>query len=226
MKKILFLVACFFIFPLTSFATYDFYYDRTCPEKYVDAYKNAFDNINVSYSFIGYNTTNKKSYYKINVTNIHPNVSVSVKGYERTNVTETEYKITYDPDLVILYKANYKGCSIYALNKEVKLPKYNPFYNREECNGLTSFPVCKRWTDETPINEKDFKNKIEEAKKQQAKKTPVENTKVKRVRRWYTYITDIFVKYWWAVILVVVLISGIFYSIRLKNKKNEYNFKL
>jgi len=225
MKKILFLVACFFIFPLTSKA-YDFYSDTSCPESTVDAYKKAFDNINVSYSFVGYNTNNKKSYYDLKVTNIHPNVTISINNVKRTGVTETGYRVNYTDNLVVLYIANYRGCSIYALNKDIKLPKYNPFYNREECKGITSEEVCRKWSNSAAKNEKEFKELIEAAKKKQVKNNPVSNTKVKRVKKWYTYISDIFVKYWWAVILVIVFIIGIFYSIRLKNKKNEYNFKL
>ena len=227
MKKILFILVCFFTFPLMSLALT--IKTESCPESVSEAFRKEFNNINVSYSFVGYN---KVPYYNILVSNVHPKVTISTEDGKIISRKDNEVLIrTNKPgDIEIFYKAEYynaryKNCFMYA-KEFVKLPEYNPYYNREECNGLTAYKVCKKWG-KNPGSEQAFKKEIENAKKDLEKKNDtVEKTKVKRVKRWYTYVSNIFVKYWWAVIIVIVLITGIFYSIRLKQKKNEYDFKL
>ena len=228
MKKILFLLFCFFAFPLASLAL-DNKIDSNCPSNVAKNFSDVFENINVSYSFKGYNNKTKKAYYDVTFSNLHKAVIISSKSFTsitpKYNGEERTVTISESGNIELFYIGKYNGCTIYAKDG-ITIPHYNPYYGREECNGLSSYEVCQRWSD-FEGNEDKFLKAIESAKADKAKKSNSKSkTTVNNIKHWYTYIRDIFVNYWWAVILVTVGIVGLVYGIRLKNKKNEYNFKL
>lgn len=218
MKKILLFLVCLFIFPLVSYA------DSCESETYISELTN---NVNITYSI----TLNGNTpVYTIFITNLTSDMLLydgvkgkTYKGFTSKNnklVVRTTTNGKYSFDIFSLRcKSNIRTIS-------VDLPKYNKYYKDSRCKGFENYPLCQRWS-EYQANDKTFENDINtlinNSKKQN--KT-VEETKTKEKEKWYKLLSGMFVKYWWAFLIIAVALMGLFYVIRAQHKKKEYNFKL
>ena len=77
------------------------------------------------------------------------------------------------------------------------------------------------------ITRETFEADIKKIKEDLNKPVAPEEEPAPEVKKaWYELATDMFIKYWWVCMIVIVFISFIIYMIRSKNKKDEYDFKL
>lgn len=228
MKKFYFLLICFFCFPLISFAvTVDS--KINCTPEQVKRLNEYVDNINISFKVNEFNPKTKLPNYKITVSNMVKNINVNIAGAKPLIPTKDgdEQSIIYNnTGKVSIYFVYKKNKCAYLASTSINLPKYNKYYDREECEGLSSYDVCKKWSSFSG-EEKDFQKAIERAKTDKESKNKKYDSTIRIVKKnWYTVIKDIFIKFWWLVIIILVAIIGLFYAIISKKKKNEYNFKL
>ncbi len=212
MKKILFIFICLFSFPIISFAD--------CDKTILGNYRKLATNVNVTYEITG------TPEFVITMTNLHKNMIV----YDGNKI----YTSANFPNGVFSYKTTKSGRYNYTIyvkscgeigNKSITLPSYNAYYKDELCKGLENYSICQRWSGYTATRTK-FESDIKKIKNQQNLDRKEEEPTTKLEKRWYEQITGIFVKYWWAIIILMLLIIGIYYTIRAKNKKNEFNFKV
>lgn len=214
MKKILFIFICLFSFPVISLAA--------CDTTILNNYRKLATNVNITYEITG---TDKPT-FTITMTNLHQNMIL----YDGTKV----YNSNYFPNGIFTFKTTTSGRYDYTIyvkscgevgKKNVTLPTYNAYYKDELCKGLENYSICQRWSGYSATRAK-FESDIKKIKNQQTKVVEEEKEEEKEEQRWFEKFTGIFVKYWWAIIIIMLLIMGVYYTIRAKNKKNEFNFKV
>ena len=218
MKKIVLFLVCLFIFPLVSYA------DSCESVTYINELTN---NVNINYS-ITLNGNNPV--FTIYLTNLTSDMLIydgvrgkTYKGFTNKNnrlVVRTNVSGKYTFDIFSLKcKSNIRTLS-------VDLPKYNKYYKDSRCKGFENYPLCQRWS-EYQANNKTFENDINTLinnnKKNEQKN---DENKIKKEEKWYKQLSWMFVKYWWAFLIIIVALIGLFYVIRAQHKKKEYNFKI
>lgn len=224
MKKIFFSLLCFFIFPFMSFAI-SIIDSGNCSAEQYKKLKGYIDNINLSYKVDHYDSKTKLPVFKVTLSNMVPGITVLVGGKNLSVTKNGEEKtiLVNSGDISVFYLV--KSCGLYA-KSVLKIPKYNIYYERAECEELTSYEVCKKWSNFSG-DEKAFQKAVTRAKEdKESKNKNYDDTKKIVKKQWYNQLFNILVKYWWALIILIVAIIGIIYAVISKKKKNEYNFKL
>ena len=218
MRKILFLIICLVSFPYICNAA-------SCSNEEIGKISGFSSNVNIVYLV---NMKNNVPEFSITITNltsdmalIDKNTSKLYKDFKNgdrfTITTKTSGKYAFD-----IYSLK---CKVKTGTKSVTLPKYNPYYKDELCKGLEEYTQCQRWSGYT-ANRATFENDIKKLKEVQNKEEMKEETKIVVKKSLYKKVEDIILNYWWAISIVLILLIGLFYIIRNKRKKNEYNFKV
>lgn len=227
MKKIYFLFLCFFIFPLISHAE--------CSYEDKRMYRNMADNINIIYQV---KSTDSKGYpiFEIDITNLARGLMVidmqtgiryQIKDRDGYNLSISNITTSGEYELKVYTDKNATECGVIDLRTlTIKLPKYNKYYTREECDGLTSYSVCQRWSGFSG-DEKQFQNAIKKAREDKdAVSETYEESKKTTKRVWFSNLTRILIDYWWLILTILVLFFGIYCFFRARYRKKYYSFKL
>lgn len=211
MKKILFVFACLFIFPIVSSAAY------SC-----DEYSKLASNVNIIYE-ITYDANGTPKFI-VTMTNLKDGMII-FDGKTTYNKFSNE---TFVQNLTTSGNYNYKiyvkNCGLVGENN-VTLPTYNAYYKDELCKGLEGYSICQRWSGYT-ANRQKFESDINKLKNQKKQTTEEQKVEEEQEKRWFEKLTGIFVNFWWLIIIIMVVIIGIYYSLRAKEKKKEFNFKV
>lgn len=226
MKKIIFILVCFFIFPLISHAE--------CSIEEETMYKKIADNLDITYQ-----VKSKDRYgnpiFEIYIANLARGIMVMDM---QTGKRYQSYKDGYNLAISNIVKpGNYEivvytdrtttKCGVITLRTlNIKIPKYNKYYSRKECSGLTAYSVCQRWSgfDGT---EAEFQNAVKKAiaDKNYTSK-PEEESKRKVNDIWYNNLTVLLVNYWWLILIILVIIFTIYFILRIRYRRKYYSFKL
>lgn len=86
----------------------------------------------------------------------------------------------------------------------VNLPIYNPYSARTECEGISEFSLCQKWTNTTNIDEDTFVKRVNEYKKNLEKK---ENSTSEEDETKQKSFFDYLVQYYGIVLIVIITIS-------------------
>lgn len=217
MKKILFVIITLLIFPVVG--------NAVCTSAEKSEIMSLASNVNISYEI---KINNNKPMYHIYLNNLTSDMLLfdtktgkmynkfSDKGDEFSIVTSLSGSYAFD---IYSYK-----CKESIMTKMITLPKYNIFYLDPLCEGLSNYSICQRWSTFSGSYD-DFKKQVNKIKKEEETKKELKEEK-KPEPSIYDKIASIFLKYWWIIVIVLVGILGIYYFIRTKQKKNEYDFNL
>lgn len=227
MKKIYFLLICFFIFPLISRAE--------CSNEDKRMYKKIADNINITYQV---KSTDANGYpiFEIDITNLAKGLMVidmqtgiryQIKDKDGYNLAVSNITTSGEYKLRVYTDKTTTGCGIIELrNLTIKIPKYNKYYTREECDGLTAYSVCQRWSGFSG-DEKQFQNAVKKARDDKnAESETYDDSKKTTKRVWYSNLTIILIDYWWLILTILVVSFGIYCFFRARYRKKYYSFKL
>ena len=224
MKKILLFCLCMIAFPLTSNAV------RYCSASESITEQEYLNNVDVSYSV---SVKNDVALYTITLKNLTNNMVVKTpdgKFIKSTSFKNGRYSFNMNGGSNIRLNIYSKKClygdSFVNVYKDLNVPAYNKYYSREECKDFKNNYICQKWSNYS-ANEATFKNDIKKLQDLQNKKesnTPTEDVKVKK--KWYQVMREVVAKFWWAVIILVLGIIGIYYAIWSKNKKKQFDFKV
>lgn len=227
MKKILLFCLCLIAFPLSSSAI------NVCSTEQEMNERDYLDNVDVSYNI---SIKNNVPTYTVTLKNLTS--SMIVKTDETGIVRSTAFKNgRYSFNLkqgrtvrITLYS---KGCRLASSSdpfisayKDIIVPSYNKYYSREECKDFQSNYICQKWS-EYSADENKFKSDIKKLQELQEKKnnnTPDEKVEVKK--KWYQVMREVVAKYWWAFTIFIFVVTGIYYVIWSREKKNQFDFKV
>ncbi len=220
MKKLCVFMACLFIFPLITNAA------SSCNAQTMSNISSLANNVNIVYEV---DTSSKTPIFTITLTNLTSdmivfdrNASKTYKGFANTGSemsVRTKMSGSYS---FIIYS---KQCKEQVATKSVSLPTYNVYYGDKLCDGLDQCDACQKWYGSNS-DRKKFEQSVQECKRKQNAVIEAEEKPVKQAQAWYESIAKIFLDFWWAIIILMIVIIGIYYAIRAKQKKNEYNFKV
>ncbi len=228
MKKGLFLLIGLVIFPITSYAAVQSSFGGTmfCTSQEQSEVMAFAANVTFSYETI---VNDNSASYVITVSNLTDDMilvdSTGIKTYSNFKSSGSEIKIKTANTGQYSFDIWSKKCKTRITTKSISLPYFNAYYADPLCKGLEAYPICQKWSNYTATKEQ-FEKAVQELKKEiNAPKDDDEDASEGK-KAWYEEITTFFVKYWWALVLVLVLVGFIGYLINRKKKKNEYDFKL
>ena len=224
MKKILLFCLCMIAFPLTSSAV------NYCSGEETINEQEYLNNVDVSYSV---NVKNNTALYTITLKNLTNNMVVKTpdgKFIKSSSFKNGRYSFNMNGGSNVRITIYSKKClalgEFINIYKDINIPSYNKYYTRKECNDFKNNYICQKWSNYS-ADEKTFKNDIKKLQDLQDKKennSPKEEVKVNK--KWYQVLREVVAKFWWAVIILVLGVIGIYYVIWSKNKKKQFDFKV
>lgn len=219
MKKVLIILICIFAFPTFVMAS-------TCDK--ISKTPELVNNVNINYSILFKDNSPIFSIYITNLTSDMVVINNTESKVYRSGDFSSGNSLTIRTTKSGQYTFNIysKTCKTNLRSISVYLPKYNRHYKDQRCKGFENYSLCQRWS-EYQANDKTFDNDIKKLiADNNTKKEEVEEVKTKTKVKWYKLVSEWFVNYWWAFVILMLLIMAIFYVIRANQKKKEYNFKL
>ena len=216
MKKIIFMFLALFSFPLISNAAS--YCNDTLSLSY---------NVNIAYT---YNISDNNVSYTILITNLSSDMLVvdkqTSKVYKNFSSKNQDLNIKTTKNGTYSFEIYSMKCKESVRTMSVSLPKYNKYFDDERCKDYKNYSICRRWRN-SELSEKEFTSELKKIKDNEKVKVNNEEEKEKNTNtNWYDNLTGLLLKYWWALIIIILSIIGIVYIIRTKTKKEEFNFKL
>lgn len=219
MKRLGIFLVCLFVFPLVTNAA-------TCNSKTMSNISSLANNVNIVYEV---DTSKKTPVFTITLSNLTTDMIVfdrnAAKTYKGFSNTGSELSIKTNTSGSYSFIIYSKQCKEQVATKSVSLPTYNVFYGDKLCDGLDTCDVCQKWYGSNK-DRKAFEQGIQECKRKKNIVVEEEEKPVPQDKAWYESLADIFLKFWWAIIILMIVVIGIYYAIRAKQKKNEYNFKV
>lgn len=227
MKKIYFILICFFISPLISKAA--------CTYEDKEMYKNMASNINVTYQ-VKNTDSNGNPIFEIDIANLarglmvidmQTGVRYQIKDRDGYNLAISNITKSGEYILKVYTDRTSTGCGVINLRTiTINIPKYNKYYTRKECEGLSSYSVCQRWSGFSG-DEKQFQSAVKKAAADKnSVKENYEGSKKVSKEVWYSNLTVLLIEYWWLILTVLVLAFGIYCVLRARYRKKYYSFKL
>lgn len=211
---------CLFIFPIVTNAA------SSCNSATMSNISSLANNVNIVYEV---DTSSSVPVFTITLSNLtsdmivfDKNLGKTYKGFANTG---SEISIKTKTSGSYSFTIYSKQCKEQVATKSVSLPTYNIYYGDKLCDGLDDCDVCQKWYGSNS-DRKTFELGIQECKKKQNVVVEDEEEPIAQIQPWYEKIGNVFLKYWWAIIILMIIIIGIYYAIRAKQKKNEYNFKV
>lgn len=219
MKRLGIFLVCLFVFPLVANAA-------TCNSTNMSNISSLANNVNIVYEV---DTSKKTPVFTITLSNLTADMIVfdrnAAKTYKGFANTGSELSIKTNTSGSYSFIIYSKQCKEQVATKSVSLPTYNVFYGDKLCDGLDTCDVCQKWYGSNK-DRKTFEQGIQECKRKNNIVVEEEEKPVTQNKAWYESLADIFLKFWWAIIILMIVVIGIYYAIRAKQKKNEYNFKV
>jgi len=217
MKKIFIFIICLFGFPMISNAACD--YNRLT---------SIINNVNIHYE---YTIINNNPQFTITLTNLTNDLMVydNQTKISYCNLNRCKGRFTNELKITTNKSGSYRfdfynlSCSGSLGHKTISLPKYNPYYKDELCEGLSNYKQCKRWSGYS-ADRKTFENDIKEIKEEIERNNKKDEEKIKEGKKWHEIFIEVLLDYWWLFVIFITIIIGLCYFIRLQRKKNEYDF--
>ena len=222
MKKLLLFIVML-VLPMAVFARAK----TGCDYSLVSRLKKYASNVNVIYD---YRIENNEAIFSVTFNNIvseiyiHDEVTGANYYFENTNNGELVIN-----DIKNIKKLKYKVLSRNGecndellLTHYITLPVYNKYSTDPLCEGLENYKLCYTFLD-TDISYDEFKQKIEEYKKEKPAEKEEEKKKISEKSNWDKFL-DFMVKYGIYIVAIIAILITIL-SIR-RSRKNQFDFKL
>lgn len=172
-------------------------------------------NVNSSYTF-----NEEDQSFTIRFTNLVDDLYLYDENYFEAYYPENGEVVLEDniPGASYEFTIRSTKCDDTKIDRYVTLPFYNPRYSDELCNGITGLNLCYKWADVPLMSDEEFASEINAYKN---RKTTQEQEK-EEVDGLFDIIINFFVKYYFIVIPVVIVLCvvGIVLKVKL-NKKNK-----
>ncbi len=172
-------------------------------------------NVNSSYTF-----NEEDQSFTIRFTNLVDDLYLYDENYFEAYYPENGEVILYDalPSYSYEFTVRSTKCEDTRVNRYVTLPFYNPLYKEEICQGVTGLSLCEKWASTPDLTEEEF---VAEVTAYKNRKAGQEQEK-EEVDGLFDIIINFFVKYYFIVIPVVIVLCvvGIVLKVKL-NKKNK-----
>lgn len=218
-KRILFLIFTLLLINTNVYAlTY-----AGCEYSTVSRFKSLVSNVNIYYD---YHITNNNVYFDVTLTNITPGMSfrdtntgkiytyndtvngeITIKNY---NETSGSYKF---------YSTQANCTNILFGTKYYNFPIYNKNYNDPLCSDIPNYGLCQKWVNKN-LSHSEFERLINEYKESLRKPTQIEEPE-EHAKNFVDIIIDFYVKYYYYLLPVIILICGI--VIYTQHKKNKFD---
>lgn len=224
MKKIwLFILLLILVLPVSVFARAN----TKCDYTLVSKLKKYASNINIIYD---YQIVENEAVFTVTINNLVSEVYVLDENtgtqYRYTNTVNGELVI---PNIKNTKKLKYKILSANPLCSDelllthyITLPVYNKYSADPLCKGLENYNLCYTFLD-TDITYDEFKEKIEEYKKEKPVEEDENEKKVKAKSDWDKFL-DFMTQYGIYIVALIAIIITII-SVR-RSRKNRFDFKL
>ena len=223
MKKLLVFFICLLAFPLSAFAI------KECSDNQYLSEIEMLNNVDVSYTV---QINNNQPTYTINFKNLTNNIII-MDGNNIYTSNNGKYSYKTNKGGSLRFTLYSKTCRISSSNNpfpnsyiNLNLPLYNKYSTREECKDFKDNYICQKWSSYNG-NENTFKSDIKKLQdiKNRVKKDETDDG-VKTKKKWFEVVREVISKFWWAFIILIFAIIGIFYMIKSKEKKNSFDFKV
>lgn len=179
-------------------------------------------NLNISYQE---NIRNNSANFDITITNITENLIV------RDALNNRDYRYGHDrnnPSEITIFGFSDGGSYKFEIYTDLEhceddllhviyatVPKYNPYYNDELCDGIENYRMCQRWVN-FDISYQEFVENVN-----QYKKSLVIDEEEEPITEVETSIIDYLINFWinyYYYVLGVIIIGCLFVIYRLRNK--------
>jgi len=195
-----------------------------CSSKELDSLKELAKKVDITYNI--YNEEDKT--FEINVINLNKYLYIYdfVLGneitYKNSNIYTYYAKISNTRYNYNIYASNKTNCARkLLLEKGFFVPKTNPFYNDDLCQGVEDFYLCDFWYP-LDITYYDFQKKVlkykEEKKDEKKEKDKIENNKDDYINIIYRFITN---NYTYLLMGIILLGSSLILIIKRIQKRGD-----
>ena len=186
----------FILLFLLCFSFFDNVYASECTDSDISTLKALAEKIEFSKKFIE-GEDERGNAFSLVGHNLNKNLLLEFTNGLRYVPSKAEEEIMTMLDgnqiSIVVYGSKNHVCEeTYITTLNIKLPVYNKYYKREECNGKESIDICKEWYDANDITEEQFKKMVLEAKETNP---PIEKT------NWFI---NFFIKNWIYIVSVIV----------------------
>ena len=210
MKKIIYFTVLLFLVLIPKSVL------ATCDDSEITRLQRLANNVNYSVTY-----NEKNHLFTIYFNNLKKDLVI--------NDTYTSENYNVNGELAIIRNASgdYKF-NIYANNKEcttntliskyINVPYYNGYYNSDLCKNIENYGYCSKWF-KTGISNETIISKINDYKKNiktEETKTEYSESKVDKIKR---IITEIYSKYYFIFLPIIIVIFGIPVYIKEKNSR-------
>lgn len=195
----------------------------TCGYSEISRGKSIVNNVNIYYD---YHIIEDSAYFDVTLTNITPDIYFVDTGTDATY----RYSDTTNGELTIHnYNGNSGNYKFYLINPECSgssvgikyytFPVYNVYYTDPLCDGIENSDACKKWVKQNYTYEQ-FQNMVNNyivslnGDEDEEYVEVYENDLLEAIVNFY-------VKYYYIILIAVILICGIIITI--KRKKDRFN---
>lgn len=214
MKKILFIVMMFIMIIDIEALSYN-----GCDYSVISRLKSLVTNVNTTYD---YRIENGDVYFDLTITNITPemyfydeNTRINYTYYDTNNGEITIYGLTRSGS--IKFFSNTDECKDIKLGtKYYKFPKYNFYYESDLCKDIPNYSLCQKWT-EVNYSRSEFEKLVEEYK--EGKEIKNEEVKVQYDKTIFDIILEVYVKYYYIILGLIIIVCGSIIVVKSKNNK-------
>lgn len=195
-----------------------------CEYSQISRLKSIVSNINITHD---YYIQNNQAYFNITLSNLVPEIyfidSKNKVKYTYANSQNGQITIYNQTDTQVSYKfySNLNMCPGVKLStKYYNLPIYNLYYNSDLCKGIENYNLCKKWT-KNNYSYDEFKEVVDKYKQQKEKVTIEDEIKVTYEKTLLNYFIDFYVKYYYLLLIGIIVIC--FIIMYINRKKNKFD---
>lgn len=175
-------------------------------------------NVSVTYDYI---ETDTGVTFNVVFTNLQPDFYIlDVTNQTRYYYTSNELVLyNYQPSTNYRFDIYGTGeCESRLYSHYITPPGYNPYYRDPVCNGVDA-SICQKWVKVTY----DYNTFVNEVNKYKNKNNDIIVSEEEKVMGLYDYILELFIKYYY-IALPIIIVSGSAGIIILSKKKKDELF--
>ena len=174
--------------------------------------------------------SSKAYFYTVKIENLTDNLylKIGANTYDKTKADSEGSLILKDIFVggginakIVIYSKTANCSNVLLRTVTLKLPYYNTYSEREECNGLSSYGICAKNSNTDDIDEETFLKQIDDAKKMEAEKNkPEEPVKEKNniFESILEYTKENYKTILIVIAIIVILVVAIVRLIKVRNR--------
>jgi len=193
-NTLLFIVFNLFVFFFVLIPKDVYAIDPICSKKKFNTIRQEASTIKVKYDLVF--DKNHRAFFNVTFTNVSQNLYLKINDNmfepDENNAIKLTYmfeggkKYTFD-----FYVAQKVTCADnYVTSRDVNMPKYNYYSERDECLEYEEFPLCNTWYKGTISSDEEFLAKLEQYKESLKNKGTTEKPGRNIFERMQDFYTD------------------------------------